>query len=121
CTSRRRQAHFFLRIAQEESYAALEHVERVLDVVVIVPGHLLARPDLQLGDPEARALGVPGPPLDLVEMARVLHSLAFDRFHGAPPSTRSAPRPAGPPPRHGPPRPLPPAGGGTGRPPGGQG
>src|SRR5437867_12012380 len=64
---------------------ALEDVERVLDVVVIVPGYLLARTDLELGDPEARALGVTCPALDLVEVAGVLHPFTFDRFHGAPP------------------------------------
>jgi len=48
----------------------MEDVERVLDVVVVVPGHFLARRDLNLVDPEARAFRMRGPPLDLVEMAR---------------------------------------------------
>src|SRR5206468_12559191 len=50
-------------------------VERVTDVGVVVPGHLLRRRDLQLVDAEAGALGVPHPPLDLVEVACVLQRL----------------------------------------------
>ena len=57
---------------EEEPEAALQHVERVLDVGVGVPGDLLARGELDLGDPEAGALGVAGAPLDLVEVARSL-------------------------------------------------
>src|SRR5262245_40264068 len=71
------QPDFLLRLAQEQTQAALEHVKGVLDVVVIVPGHLLARTDLQLRDPEALTLGVSRAALDLVQMARVL-----DRLHG---------------------------------------
>src|SRR5207245_3723845 len=77
------EAHFLLRIAQEQAQAALQDVERVLDLVVIVPGHLLARADLELRDSKARTLGMPGPALDLVEMTRVPHPFAFDGFHGA--------------------------------------
>src|SRR5262245_36003804 len=69
------QPDFLLRLAQEQTHAALEHVKGVLDVVVIVPGHLLAGTDLQLRDPEARTLGVSRAALDLVEMARVLDGL----------------------------------------------
>src|SRR5262249_999843 len=93
------EPHLFLGVPKKQPQASLEHVERVLDVVVIVPGHLLARPDLELRDPEARPLGVPSPALDLVEMTRVLHRVAFDCFHGAPPSagdgTIAAPSPRG--------------------------
>src|SRR2546427_1279733 len=76
------QAHLFLRIAQKQAQAALQDVERVLDVVVIVPGHLLSRADLDLLDAKARPLGMPGAALDLVEVARVLHRVLLDRFHG---------------------------------------
>src|SRR5207249_255652 len=82
------EAHFLLRIAQEQAHVALQDVERVLDLAVVVPGHLLARSDLQLRDSKARALGMPGPALDLVEMTRVPHAFAFDGFHGAPPLRR---------------------------------
>src|SRR5712692_7990164 len=70
------EAHLLLGIAQEDADLPLEHVEGVLDVVVVMPGHLLLRRDLQLVDAEAGALRVERAPLDFVEMARVLH-----RFH----------------------------------------
>src|SRR5262245_66678056 len=70
------QPDFLLRLAQEETQAALEHVKGVLHVVVIVPGHLLAGTALELRHPEARTLGVSRAALDLVEMTRVL-----DRLH----------------------------------------
>src|SRR5438105_15042002 len=72
----RLQAHFFLRIAEEEPDLALEHVEGVLHVRVVVPRHLLRGRDLQLADPEPRALVVPGPALDFIEGARILHGPA---------------------------------------------
>src|SRR5439155_20291140 len=74
---RPRPRSFFLGVAQEEALPALEDVEGVLHVVVIVPRHLLTGTDLELRDPEARALGVTRAPLDLVQMTRVL-----DRLHG---------------------------------------
>src|SRR5712691_4512733 len=69
-------AHLLLGVAQEDADLPLEHVEGVLDVVVVMPGHLLLRRDLQLVDAEAGALRVERSPFDLIEMARVLH-----RFH----------------------------------------
>src|SRR6185295_3166486 len=74
------EADLLLRIAQEEAQPALEHVEGVPDPRVVVPRHLLARADLQLGDAEAGPLRVPRAALDLVEVAGVLHP-----FHSAPP------------------------------------
>src|SRR6185295_3818068 len=79
------EADLLLRIAQEEAQPALEHVEGVPDPRVVVPRHLLARADLQLGDAEAGPLGVPRAALDLVEVAGVLHP-----FHSAPPPGRHA-------------------------------
>src|ERR1700752_4168888 len=38
------EPNLLLGIAQEEPQVSLQHVERVLDIVVIVPGHLLCRP-----------------------------------------------------------------------------
>ena len=66
----------FLGVPYEDPESALEHIESVLDIVVIVPGHLLLGPDLKLRDPEAWALGVTGPPLDLVEPTRILDGFA---------------------------------------------
>ena len=43
-----------------------------------MPGHALGRGDLELGDPEARALSVPGAPLHRVQMARVRHGVHAD-------------------------------------------
>src|SRR5260370_32435095 len=67
----------FLGIPHEDPELAFEDIERVLDIVVIVPGHLLLGPDLKLRDPEPGALGVTGSALDLVEPAGVLDGLAF--------------------------------------------
>src|SRR5437016_6456290 len=78
------EADFLLGIAEEDADLSLQDVERVLDVVVVVPGHFLLRRDLNLVDPEAGAFGVRGPPLDLVELARVLH-----RFHDDPLESKS--------------------------------
>src|SRR5262245_30720298 len=74
----RPQLDLFLRVPEEDPEAALQHVKRVLHLVVVVPGHLLRGTDLKLRDPEPRSLGVAGPALHLVEAARVL-----DRFVGA--------------------------------------
>src|SRR3979411_2442022 len=74
-----------LGVPHEDPEPAFEDIEGVLDIVVIVPGHLLLGPDLELGDPEARALGMSSPPLDLIEPARVLDGFAV--AHGF---TRSA-------------------------------
>src|SRR6266705_5659461 len=40
---------FLLGIAQEQPEVSLQHVERVLDIVVVVPGHLLRLRKLDLG------------------------------------------------------------------------
>src|SRR6267143_5277931 len=66
-----------LGIAQEEPEVSLQHVERVLDIVVIVPGHLLGLRKLDLGNPKAGPRRVLGAALDFVEMGAVLN-----RFHG---------------------------------------
>src|SRR5438552_6615002 len=72
------EANFLLGFAQEDGDRSPEHVERVLDIVVVVPGHFLVRRDLNLVDPKAGAFGMRGPSLDFVEMTRVFH-----RFHDA--------------------------------------
>jgi hypothetical protein len=48
------QTHVLLRCLQEDPERALDHVERVVNVIVVMPRHLLARADLQLGDADAR-------------------------------------------------------------------
>src|SRR6266699_1214573 len=78
------EADFLLGIAEEDADPSMEDVERFLDIVVVVPGRLLLRGDLNRVDPEAGAFGVRGPPLDLVELARVLH-----RFHDDPLESKS--------------------------------
>src|SRR5262249_12329569 len=72
----RAQTHLLLGIAQEDPESTLQDVERVGDVAVVVPGHLLGRTDLQLGDPKTRPLGMPGTTLHLVQIPRI-----FDRVH----------------------------------------
>ena len=64
-----------VRFLQEDAQPPLEHIERVLDVGVGVPGNLLLRRDLQLVDAEPGPLGVEAPALDFVQMTRVLHRL----------------------------------------------
>src|SRR4029453_5066093 len=73
----RAEPYLLFGVPHEDPEAAFEDIERVLDIVVIVPGHLLLGPDLELRDPEAGALGVTGPALDLVEAAGVLDRLSI--------------------------------------------
>jgi hypothetical protein len=55
---------------------SVDHVERVLDVGVKMPGHLLGRGNLEFRDAETRSSGMFGPALDFVEITAILH-----RFH----------------------------------------
>src|SRR5712691_6150917 len=71
------QPDLLLGIAQEEPEVSLQHVERVLDIVVIVPEHLLGLRKLDLGNAKAGPRRVLRPALDFVEMGAV-----FYRFHG---------------------------------------
>jgi hypothetical protein len=61
-----RQTHLFLRLLEKDSDYSLQDVERVVDIVVIMPRHLLRRAYLELGDAKARTRGVIGSTLDLV-------------------------------------------------------
>src|SRR5258706_6213802 len=72
----RAQADFLLGLLQESAQLTLQDVERVCNVVVVMPGDLLLGGELELGDAKARPRGVLGAALDFIEMARVL-----DRFH----------------------------------------
>src|SRR5262249_51124705 len=74
---RRAEPHLLLGFTQEEPELSRDDVERILNMAVAVPGHLLCRRELEFGDAEARSLGMVRPALDGIEMARVL-----DRFHG---------------------------------------
>ncbi len=71
-----RGAIFLLGLAQEDPDSPLEHVERVLDIAVVVPGHLLLRGDLELVDAKPGPRSMTGPALHFIQMSRVL-----DRFH----------------------------------------
>src|SRR5262249_27002350 len=91
----RLQRHVLLRLLHEDADRSLQHVERVLHIVVVVPGHLLRLRDLQLADAESRPLRMQRPALDLVELARVLqcfHSvLAWSpEYRSAAPAARIA-------------------------------
>src|ERR671922_1952367 len=44
--------HLLLWVAQKETDLAFQHVESILDLVVIMPGYFLSRAELQLSDPE---------------------------------------------------------------------
>src|SRR6516162_5347081 len=71
----RRQFHLFFGVLQKNADRSLYHIKSVADLVVIVPRHLLDGADLQLDDAKTRACGVTVPALDLVEPARILHTL----------------------------------------------
>src|SRR5262245_36728301 len=74
----RRQPYFFFWILEKDANSSRHDVERVVDVVMIVPGHLLGGADLKFGDAKPRTHRVIGVTLHLVERARISHSL-----HGA--------------------------------------
>src|ERR1700704_4442971 len=80
-----------LRIAEEEPQPTFQDVEGVPDARVVVPRHLLARADLQLGDAEPGPLGVARAALDLVEVTRVLHGRHWHGLHSCSPRGRHAP------------------------------
>src|SRR5882757_911547 len=61
-----RQTHLFLRLLEKDSDCSLQDIERVVDIVVIMPRHFLRRAYLELGDAKARTRGVIGSTLDHV-------------------------------------------------------
>src|SRR6516225_3304872 len=73
-----RQSHLFLWLLKKDPDGPRHDVERVVDVVVIVPGHLLCGTDLQFGNAESGPRRVVGPTLYFVEATRILHSLHPD-------------------------------------------
>src|SRR5262245_1078948 len=73
----RAQSHLLLWIAQEEPQRALDHIEGVLDMAVVVPGHHLLRGYLELRDAKARTRRMHGLALDVEEGTRML--AAFHR------------------------------------------
>src|SRR5262245_46718327 len=74
----RGEPYFFFWILEEDPNGSRHDVKRVVDVVMIVPGHLLRGADLKLGDAKPRTHRVVGATLHLVEPARIRHCL-----HGA--------------------------------------
>src|SRR5438045_1170097 len=66
------QPHLFFRLLEKNAQRSLHHVERVVDIAVIVPRHLLAWAYLQLGDAKAWAGSVLRAALDFVKCAGVL-------------------------------------------------
>jgi hypothetical protein len=67
--------HLLLGVAQKNSDAPLENVERILDVAVVVPGYLLRRRNLEFVDAKAGPLGVMNSALDFIEAACVRNRL----------------------------------------------
>src|SRR5215813_8257872 len=61
----------FLRILKVHADATGQYVERILNVMVIVPGNNLRRRDLQFTYAEAVTLGMPRTTFDLVELTRI--------------------------------------------------
>jgi hypothetical protein len=66
------QLDLFFGLTQEEPDLALDNIERILDMAVRMPGHLLSWRDLEFADAESGPFGVVGPALNFVEMAGVL-------------------------------------------------
>lgn len=58
------EPHLLLGLPQEQSEASLQDVERILDLAVAVPRHVLVRRDLEFGDAETQPLGMQRPALD---------------------------------------------------------
>ena len=52
--------YLFLRLLEKDSDCSLQDIERVVDIVVIMPRHFLRRAYLELGDAKARTRGVIG-------------------------------------------------------------
>src|SRR5262245_45057534 len=61
-----RQTHLFLRLLEKDSDCSFHDIERIVDIVVIMPRHLLSRAYLELADAKARARSVIGSTLYLV-------------------------------------------------------
>src|SRR6185295_4772653 len=60
----RRKCHLLLRLAQEQLHASLDHIERILNVGVKVPGNLLRSGDLEFANAETWSFGVTSAALD---------------------------------------------------------
>src|SRR5215472_6354186 len=69
------QSDLFLGVLQKDADRSSQYIERIMDVVVTVPRHLLGGTNLQLGDAKTRARGMNSAALDLVEGTGILHSL----------------------------------------------
>ena len=72
----RAKPHLLLRFAQEQPDPSLDDVERILNIAVEMPRHLLRRRDLKLADAETRPLCMTNATLYLIKMARI-----FDWLH----------------------------------------
>src|SRR5262245_30604873 len=70
------EPHFLLWVSQKEPDRALKDIERILDFAVVMPRHLLGRPDLDLADAESWPVGMKLSSLHLVVMVRI-----FDWLH----------------------------------------
>src|SRR5437879_3881346 len=66
---------FSFGVLQKDADRSGHHIESIVDVVVIVPRHLLRGTDLQLRDTKTRAHGVIGAALDLVASTRIRYPL----------------------------------------------
>jgi hypothetical protein len=58
------EPHLLRGLSQEQSEASLQDVDRILDIAVGVPRHILFRRDLEFGDAETQPLGMQRPALD---------------------------------------------------------
>src|SRR5262249_43098958 len=69
------ETHLLLGRLQKYPDCPVHDIERVMHVVVVMPGNLLGRADLQLGNAKAGTLRMIGATLHLIERARILHCL----------------------------------------------
>jgi hypothetical protein len=67
------EPRYFLRLAQREPEMPLDDVERILDVAVAMPRHLLRRRNPEFTNAEAGPLGITSPALHLIKMARIIN------------------------------------------------
>src|SRR6516164_5199144 len=74
------QSDIFLGLLEINMDHPLEHIERVADIAMRMPGHLLRGTDLQLSDAKAGTRSVIGAAFHLVESACILHGLRHGSF-----------------------------------------
>ena len=66
------ETYFFLWFAQKDPYVALDNIESILNIGVVMPGDFLRGRDLKFVDAKARPFGVAIASLNFIKIARIL-------------------------------------------------